>query len=159
MGYKPYFLSQEENIVEKDSSEVKSEAKDLDTSFIMFALTIVLMALTLAFIYRSEKDVLLDNKKITNLQSQFEPSATLFDELQSDFESKIVILKQQIKGFIPVSSFHIIVEKVKTCTLNNEKLFADLIKDSICYEQYYSYKNKKKDILTGDFSSFIMRLE
>ena len=30
MGYKPYFLSQEENIVEKDSSEVKSEAKDLD---------------------------------------------------------------------------------------------------------------------------------
>ena len=55
MGYKPYFLSQEENIVEKDSSEVKSEAKDLDTSFIMFALTIVLMALTLTFIYRSEK--------------------------------------------------------------------------------------------------------
>ena len=105
MGYKPYFLSQEENIVEKDSSEVKSEAKDLDTSFIMFELTIVLMALTLAFIYRNEKDVLLDNKKITNLQSQFEPSATLFDELQSDFESKIVILKQQIKGFIPVSSF------------------------------------------------------
>ena len=154
MGYKPYFLSQEENIVEKDSSEVKSEAKDLDTSFIMFALTIVLMALTLAFIYRSEKDVLLDNKKITNLQSQFEPSATLFDELQSDFESKIVILKRRVKGFIPVSSFHIIVEKVKTCTLNNEKLFADLIKDSICYEPYYSYKNKKKDILTGDFSSF-----
>ena len=55
----------------------------------MFALTIVLMALTLAFIYRSEKDVLLDNKKITNLQLQFEPSATLFDELQSDFNQNL----------------------------------------------------------------------
>lgn len=154
MGYKPYFLSQEENIVEKDSSEVKSEAKELDTSFIMLALTILLMALTLAFIYRSEKDILLDYTKITNLKSEFEFDVTYFNGLQYDFESKIVTLKQKKKGFIPVSSFHVIIEKVKTCTLTNEKLFTDLIKDSVCYEPYYNSKNKKKDTLTGNFSSF-----
>ena len=53
-----------------------------------------------------------------------------------------------------MSSFHIIIEKVKTCTLSNEKLFADLIKDSVCYEPYYNSKNKKKDTLIGNFSSF-----
>ena len=97
LGYKPYFLSQEENIVEKDSSEVKSGAKELDTSFIMLALTILLMALTLAFIYRSEKDILLDYTKITNLKSEFEFDVTYFNGLQYDFESKIVTLKQKKK--------------------------------------------------------------
>ena len=155
LGYKPYFLSQEENIVEKDSSEVKSEAKELDTSFIMLALTLVLMALTLAFIYRSEKDILLDNKKIVNLQEQFLNSdkAYTFDGIQYDITQRIGKLKKEIKGFVLVSSFHMIVEKVKECDLSSEKLLFDLIKDSKCYEPYYNRKNKKTSTYTDLISS------
>lgn len=158
LGYKPYFL-QEENIVEKDSSEVKSEAKELDTSFIMLALTLVLMAITLAFIYRSEKDILLDNKKIVNLQEQFQPSykSYTFDAIQYEIAQKIGKLKNEIKGFVLVSSFHIIVEKVKECDLSSEKLLFDLIKDSKCYEPYYNRKNKKTntytDLLSSDYGA------
>ena len=54
--------------------EIKAQAKELDTSFIMLLLTIVFMAFTISFIYRGQKDVLLDNKKIESMKSIFDAS-------------------------------------------------------------------------------------
>lgn len=73
-GFKPYILRKDDTIPEKEPGEIKAQAKELDTSFIMLLLTIVFMAFTISFIYRGQKDVLLDNKKIESMKSIFDAS-------------------------------------------------------------------------------------
>ena len=50
-GFKPYILRKDDTIPEKEPGEIKAQAKELDTSFIMLLLTIVFMAFTIFFIY------------------------------------------------------------------------------------------------------------
>lgn len=112
-GFKPYILRKDDSIPDKEPGEIKQQAKELHTSFIMLVLTIIFMAFTIAFIYREQKDVLLDNKKIESMKNIFTPSeVTDVKSLGLYFVNKLIIPLAQNEN-LPKNYCDNLLEKFK----------------------------------------------
>ena len=143
IGLKSYFLKKDENAVEREILNSKKQARELDTSFIMLVLMIVFMSLTIAFIYRDERNTRLNNKRFLDLSAVNLDSSYMFDTRM------IMDYIKELKNLESLKPFHdmiMIVSKVKTknCEDSYDNLKQNLT-GKVCYHSRYSRTNKQKE--------------
>ena len=135
-GLKPYFLKKDENAVEKDLLESKKQARELDTSFIMFALSIIFMSFTIAFIYRGERNSVLNNQRYNNLKT----SATLDAPINSNDLLSIIneSFFANLKNNQIQKEFIMVVSKVKEKECENSYKNLDKLINAKSQKCFYS---------------------
>ena len=140
IGLKSYFLKKDENAVEREILNSKKQARELDTSFIMLVLMIVFMSLTIAFIYRDERNTRLNNKRFIDFSTVNLDSDYTFDK------GIIVEYMNNLKASHPYHGMIMIVSKVKTknCEDSYDNLKQNL-NGKACYHSKYSRANKQKE--------------
>ena len=140
IGLKSYFLKKDENAVEREILNSKKQARELDTSFIMLVLMIVFMSLTIAFIYRDERNTRLNNKRFLDL------SAVNLDSSYMFVKEKMIGYMKYLNTLYPSYGMIMIVSKVKTknCEDSYDNLKQNL-NGKVCYYSKYSRTNKQKE--------------
>ena len=140
IGLKSYFLKKDENAVEREILNSKKQARELDTSFIMLVLMIVFMSLTIAFIYRDERNTRLNNKRFIDFSAVNLHSSYMFDK------EKIIGYMNELNDLKPFHEMIMIVSKVKTknCEDSYDNLKQNL-NGKVCYHSKYSRTNKQKE--------------